>query len=158
MKIFRRRFIPNEIVDISGDEVVFRDDKKLITRWLPIKPRPDIGSGMSCIYFDKGIKISKIFDKSGNFKHWYCDIIKHEYIKEEDKYIVTDLLVDVVVYPDGHYEVLDLEELDEALKENLISLEVKEEALDKMNSLLDVIKKGEFEECFGEDFKIGYEK
>ena len=117
MKIFRRRFIPNEIIDISGDEVVFRDDKKLITRWLPIKPRPDIGSGMSCIYFDKGIKISKIFDKSGNFKHWYCDIIKHEYIKKKDKYIVTDLLVDVVVYPDGHYEVLDLEELDEALKE-----------------------------------------
>ena len=104
--------------------------------------------------FDKGIKISKIFDKFGNFKHWYCDIIKHEYIKKEDKYIVTDLLVDVVVYPDGHYEVLDLEELDEALKENLISLEVKEEALDKLNSLLDVIKKGEFENSFGKDFKI----
>ena len=154
MKIFRRRFIPNEIIDISGDEVVFRDDKKLITRWLPIKPRPDIGSGMSCIYLDKGIKISKIFDKFGNFKHWYCDIIKHEYIKKEDKYIVTDLLVDVVVYPDGHYEVLDLEELDEALKENLISLEVKEEALDKLNSLLDVIKKGEFENSFGKEFKI----
>ena len=154
MKLFRRRFIPNEIIDISGDEVVFRDDKKLITRWLPIKPRPDIGSGMSCIYFDKGIKISKIFDKFGNFKHWYCDIIKHEYIKKEDKYIVTDLLVDVVVYPDGHYEVLDLEELDEALKENLISLEVKEEALDKLNSLLDVIKQGEFENSFGKDFKI----
>ena len=154
MKIFRKRFIPNEIVDISGDEVIFRNEEMLITRWLPIKPRPDIGSGMSCIYFDKGFKISKFFDKSGIFKHWYCDIIKHEYIKKEDKYIVIDLLVDVVIYPDGHYEVLDLEELDEALKENLISLEIKEEALDKLNSLLNIIEKGEFEKFVEKDFQI----
>lgn len=150
MKIYRKRFIPNEIVDISSDKVIFRDENKLITKWLPIKPRLDIGSGMSCIYFDKGFKISKIFDKSGNFKHWYCDIIKHEYFKEEDKYVITDLLVDVVVYTDGHFEVLDLEELDEALNENLISFELKKEALEKLNLLLDIIKVGEFESLLGE--------
>ena len=47
------------------------------------------------------------------------------------------------------YEILDEEELDEALNEGLITKEQKEEALNKLNALLEIIKKGEFppKEC-----------
>ena len=54
------------------------------------------------------------------------------------------MLVDIKVYPDGRYEILDEEELDEALNQGLITKEQKEEALNKLNALLEIIKKGEF--------------
>lgn len=145
MKIYRKRYIPNEIVDISDDEVIYCDDKKLITKWKPIKPRDDIGAGMSCVYFEKGIKVSKFFDADGNFKFWYCDIISSEYFKNEDKYVITDLLVDVVIYEDGLYEVLDEDELLDALRTKIITKEIFDEANQKLNSLLKIIENGKFE-------------
>ena len=47
------------------------------------------------------------------------------------------------------YEILDEEELDEALNQGLITKEQKDEALNKLNALLEIIKKGEFppKEC-----------
>ena len=146
MKIFRKRYIPNEIVDISGDEVVYQDDKLIVTKWLPIRPRKDIGSGISYAMLDKGWKISRIFDGEGNFSYWYCDIIDDEINEKngETEYTLIDLLVDVKVYPDGTYEVLDKEELDEALQTGLITKEQKEMALAKLNALLDLIQNGNF--------------
>ena len=147
MKIYRKRYIPNEIIDISGDKVESVNENLLITSWLPIHPRNDVAFGMSYAYLKKGWKISKFYDKDKNFLYWYCDIIDAQ-IKDEE-YILVDLLVDIKVYPDGRYEILDEEELDEALNEGLITKEQKEEALNKLNALLEIIKKGEFppKEC-----------
>lgn len=146
MKIYRKRYIPNEIVDISGDEVIYIDEEKLITSWTPIKPRGDIGKGMSCVYFNEGWKISKFYNLDGSFKFWYCDIIDYEYDKSEDTYIIKDLLVDVIVHEDGTYEILDEEELDQALQEGLITEEIKAEAIFKLNKLLENIKSQKFHE------------
>lgn len=146
MKIYRKRYIPNEIVDISGDEVIYRDEEKLITSWTPIKPRGDIGKGMSCVYFNEGWKVSKFYNLDGSFKFWYCDIIDYEYDKSEDTYIIKDLLVDVIVHEDGTYEILDEEELDQALQEGLIAEEIKAEAIFKLNKLLEKIKSQKFHE------------
>lgn len=146
MKIYRKRYIPNEIVDISGDEVIYIDEEKLITSWTPIKPRGDIGKGMSCVYFNEGWKISKFYNLDGSFKFWYCDIIDYEYDKSEDTYIIKDLLVDVIVHEDGTYEILDEEELDQALQEGLITEEIKAEAIFKLNKLLEKIKSQKFHE------------
>ena len=145
MKIYRKRYVPDEIVDISGDEVIYIDAEKLITKWVPIKPRKDIGAGSSCVYFQKGFKISKFYNTDGSFKFWYCDIINYEYYEEEDKYIIIDLLLDVIVYEDGHYEILDEEELEEALKNGIVDLETYNEAKAKLNSLLNIINNDEFE-------------
>lgn len=142
MKIYRKRYIPNEIIDISGDKVESVNENLLVTSWLPIHPRNDVAFGMSYTYLKKGWKISKFYDKDKNFLYWYCDIIDAQ-IKDEE-YILVDLLVDIKVYPDGRYEILDEEELDEALNEGLITKEQKEEALNKLNALLETIKKGEF--------------
>lgn len=142
MKIYRKRYIPNEIIDISGDKVESVNENLLITSWLPIHPRNDVAFGMSYTYLKKGWKISKFYDKDKNFLYWYCDIIDAQ-IKDEE-YILVDLLVDIKVYPDGRYEILDEEELDEALNQGLITKEQKEEALNKLNALLETIKNGEF--------------
>ena len=147
MKIYRKRYIPNEIVDISNDKVLFLTKRLMITEWLPINPRDDIAYGKSYTFFEKGWKISKFYDANKELLYWYCDII--DYKIENDEYILIDLLVDVKIYANGDCEVLDLDELDEALEMGLISEKQKEEALKKLNELLEIIKSGKFppEEC-----------
>lgn len=147
MKIYRKRYIPNEIVDISNDKVILLTDDLLITEWLPINPRGDIAYGKSYTFLKKGWKISKFYNKNKELVCWYCDIIECEI--KDDVYTTIDLLVDLKVYPDGSYEVLDLDELDEALELALISEKQKEEALRKLNELLEIVKSGKFppEEC-----------
>ena len=146
MKIFRKRYIPNEIVDISKDEVIYKDENLIITKWIPIKPRNDFSSGISYTMLDKGWKISKFLDSNGNLVYWYCDIIdyKLEIVDGEETLTTIDLLVDVKVFEDGRYEVLDEEELDEALNQGLITKTQKEMAISKLSNLIELIKKGNF--------------
>lgn len=146
MKIFRKRFVPNEIIDISGDEVIYRDNEKLITKWLPIHPRDDIGRGESCVFLKQGWKISKFYRNDGAFKYWYCDIITYEYNEQEDTYILIDLLLDVIVHIDGTYEILDEEELQEALQNGIINQEMAEESKQKLKNLITIIQEGKFGE------------
>ena len=140
MKMYRKRFIPNEIIDISSDELLERNDNIIITKWNPIKPRKDIGGGISYVFLKKGYKISKIFDNNGDFIYWYCDIIEYEYFEEKDEYIFIDLLVDVKIYPNGEYEVLDLDELEVALKEKLITKAQMLRAIKSVNILIEMIQ------------------
>ena len=144
MKIYRKRFIPDEIIDISNDEVIYKDDEKLITKWKPINDRDDIGRGESCVYFSKGWKISKFYRKDGSFKFWYCDIIRYEYQEEEDTYVLIDLLLDVIVHQDGRYEVLDEDELEEALQKGIITKELADEAKEKLKNLLMLLNANRF--------------
>lgn len=146
MKMYRKRYVPDEIIDISDDEVVYRDEKRLITKWKPIKPKDKIAFGESCVYFEYGWKVNKFYRKDGSFKFWYVDIINYEYIKEEDKYIFTDLLLDVIVHVDGRVEILDEDELNEAFEKGIITIEVMDEAKEKLNKLLDLINSGRFKE------------
>ena len=117
----RKRFIPEEEVDISGAEVLYDDGTLIVTRWLPIKARNDIGWGFSYIYIPGHYKISAFFDRGGRFKYWYCDVIKTEYVEEQNKYVFIDLLIDVIIEPCGSCRVLDEDELQEAFLRGLIS-------------------------------------
>ena len=144
MKIYRKRYIPNEIVDISGDELIYQDEEMIVTKWNPIRPKKGIAWGMSYTLLNKGWKISKFYDFENQLCYWYCDIIEADYNREEDTLITTDLLVDLKIYPDGTHEVLDVEELDEAIAENLITEAQKEDALNKLNELLKLVENKQF--------------
>ena len=150
MKIFRKRFIPDEIVDISDDEILHMDDNLIITKWLPINPRGDIGSGLSYSFIKEGFKVSKFFDNDGNFLYWYCDIIDYKYNSLKDEHLFIDLLVDVKADSDWNYEVLDLDELATAYKSGLITINIMCDALERLNSLLVKIKSGEIQKKIDE--------
>jgi len=140
MKMYRKRFIPNEIIDISSDEVIERNENIVITKWRPINPRKDIGGGISYTFLKKGYKISKIFNTEGKFIYWYCDIIEYTYDKNKDEYIFIDLLADVKVYENGEYEVLDLDELSIALKEGLITKAQLLKSIKSVNILIEMVQ------------------
>ncbi len=142
--IFRTRYIPFETVDISSDELLFRDEELLITRWKAIKPRKDISGGISYTFLKEGIKISRFYDADKRFAYWYCDIIDVEYDNETDKYTLIDLLLDVKLMPDGTMKVLDADELAEALEKGLITQEQACSSLKKMDTILQQVYKGVF--------------
>lgn len=142
--IYRKRYIPLETVDISGDELIFRSEDMLITRWNAIRPRADFSKGVSFTFLNEGLKISRYYDHSGNFLYWYCDIIEVQYNEEEDSYNLVDLLLDVKVMADGTVKVLDAGELAEALELNLINNQQTCQALRALDSLLKMIDTGQF--------------
>ena len=154
MKMYRKRYIPNEVVDISGDEVLEKNENIIITRWKPIKPREDIVGGISYIFLRRGYKISKIFDTHGNFVYWYCDIIEYSYDKEKDEYIFTDLLADVKVYPDGKAEVLDFGELTEAFHKKLITGTQLLDAMKSVNTLMEMVQNHFFPPAICEKYDL----
>lgn len=142
--ILRKRFIPNEVVDISGDELIFRSDELLVTRWMAIKPRPDFFGGISFAFLKEGFKISKFYDSDRNFLYWYCDVIDVLYDADKDEYIFEDLLVDFKVFPSGETRVLDADELAEALENGMISFWQAGRALRALDYLLKLVYAGNF--------------
>lgn len=144
IKLYRKRMIPEEIIHLKDDIILHLDANTIITRWNSLKPRKDFSNGISAYFLDEGFKISKIFDKHQKLVYWYCDIIEYEYKELEQTYIFTDLLADVVVYPDNSLRVLDLDEIGDALESRLITKEKAIKALRLCNRLLEHIYAGEF--------------
>ncbi|MEN8907369.1 MAG: DUF402 domain-containing protein [Clostridiales bacterium] len=143
-KMFRKRFIPMEIVDMKNDELIYRSDELIITRWKPFKLRHDFKGGVSYIFLKEGYKISRFYDEYKNLLYIYCDIIDTEYIEDKDKYIFTDLLADVKIYNDGRVVVLDLDEVADMLKEGVIDIDMAAKSLKRLDKLLNMIYKGNF--------------
>ena len=135
-RILRIRYVPSEVIDISGDRMTYMDENVWITKWLPIKPRRDFHNGESYTFYKEGYKVSRFMDKEGQLIYWYCDIIDVEYDQEQNTYRVYDLLVDVRILPDGRISILDLEEMAEALETHVIPQTVVIKALRRLNLLL----------------------
>lgn len=143
-KLYRKRLIPDEMIHLKDDVILHQDASLIITRWDSLKPRKDFSNGISAYFMDEGFKISKIFDKHHKLVYWYCDIIETSFEMADNTYVFTDLLADVVVYPDGTLRVLDLDEVGDALESHLISKEVAVKALRLCNQLLELIYNGNF--------------
>jgi hypothetical protein len=57
--LYRRRYMPDETVELKDDLILYRDDNILVTKWNILKPRKDIDHGISVYYMKDGFKISK---------------------------------------------------------------------------------------------------
>ena len=77
--------------------------------------------------------------------YWYCDIITHT-VENDNDLIITDLLADVIVYPDGFVQVMDLDELCDAKEKNLITSNEFFLAVKQLGTLLDIIYNGHLED------------
>ncbi len=143
--LYRKRLIPEECILLKNDRLLHRDDRILVTAWNTIKPRKDIHHGCSCYYLQEGFKVSRFYNEKNSLLYWYCDIVDYEYREKEDTYIVTDLLADVIVYPDGFVKVVDIDELATAKEAGLLSDDMLKKALLALNHLLQIIYDGGFE-------------
>lgn len=142
--MYRKRYIPDEIKSLEKDEILYMSDDVIVTKWDTFRPKKNFSNGISCTFVNKGFKISKFMDNNGKLVYYYCDIIHSDYYKDENKWIFTDLLADVKIYPDGRTEIVDLDEVSEALKSGIISTETVCELMENLNSLLGLIYSGEW--------------
>jgi predicted RNA-binding protein associated with RNAse of E/G family len=142
--LYRRRFIPNELIPLKDDVILVMEKDLIITKWITLHPRNDIARGISAFYLDKGIKVSKIFDKQDQLVYWYCDIIQAKAGEENNTVIIEDLLIDVILDNDGSMRIMDLDELADALDQRLITQQEVTYALRTLHSLLNIISSNQF--------------
>lgn len=144
IQLYRRRFIPDELKLLKDDTILFMNDDLIVTSWTTLKPRSDFASGISAYYRKEGFKISRHYGADGSFLRWYCDIIIES--EAEDGIVFSDLLIDVVIFPDGTVRVVDLDEAADALEQGLITADMLIYALRSANKLLSYIHQGKFSE------------
>ncbi len=143
--LYRRRIIPEECILLKDDVILSCDEERIITSWNALHPKKDLHHGMSCYFLKEGFKISKFCYEDGSLLYWYCDIVDYNYNSVDNSLIVTDLLADVIIYPDGFVKVVDLEELVTALESRSISLDTLKSSLLRLDRLLGLIYSNQFD-------------
>ena len=144
-KLYRQRLIPAECILLKDDIMVAQDDEVLITKWTTLNPKIQFSHGCSCYFLNEGLKVSKMYRADGSLLHWYCDIVDYSYDKATESLTVIDLLADVIVSPEGHMKVVDLDELAEAMERDLITKEQMTICLRNLNHLLTLIYRDKFD-------------
>lgn len=143
--LYRRRIIPEECILLKDDIIVSCSEEHIITRWQALHPKKDLHHGSSCYFLKEGIKVSKFCYEDDSLLYWYCDIVDFDYNSAKNTLIVTDLLADVIIYPDGFVKVVDLDELITALEAQSISLDTLKSSIKKLDYLLKIIYSGNFD-------------
>lgn len=145
LQIYRRRIIPQECILLKDDIVVEQDEERIITRWKTLNPKTAFSHGCSCYFLKKGIKVSKFYRGDDTLLYWYCDIVDYDMNPDTNTLTVTDLLADVILYPDGRVKVVDLDELADAMEQDLVTDGQVCRCLRQLNSLLTLIDRDKFD-------------
>lgn len=121
-KYFNNQDFSGNISLLTAEEVkekliVTKHNKELVIldngyKWLEIYPENN-----------KNIAVSVAIDNKDNILEWYIDIAKESALTEEGIPYINDLYLDVILYPSGEIEMLDQDELQEALDNNDITKE-----------------------------------
>lgn len=146
VRLFRRRFLPDELTELKDDIILSITDDVILTKWDVLKPRKDIAYGVSAYFIKLGVKVSKVYNAAHQLVYWYCDIVEAEINTDTHTYTFNDLLIDVLVYPDGHVEVVDMDEFADVMEKNILPSSISIAALRKTDNLLHLIYAGKFSE------------
>ena len=145
LQLFRKRLIPDECIPLKDDVIVFQSDDYIITTWTTLNPKIAFHHGCSCYFLKEGFKLSKFYRHDGSLLYWYCDIVEYDWNNDGSELTSTDLLADVIVYPDGRTKVMDLDELADACERGIISQEQLQQCLRRLDKFLTYIYKDKFD-------------
>ncbi|MBO5282845.1 MAG: DUF402 domain-containing protein [Lachnospiraceae bacterium] len=146
LKLYRKRLIPSECILLKDDILISQTEDLVITSWKTLNPKIAFSHGCSCYFLKEGFKISKFYRQDGSLLYWYCDIVEYAHDEQAHTLTATDLLADVIVYPDGRTKVVDLDELAQAFEAGLLTGEQMAAALRQLNHLLTYIYKDKFDQ------------
>lgn len=145
LTLYRRRFIPAQCIPLKDDVIVEQNEEYILTTWKTINPKTAFDHGSSCYLLKDGVKISKFYRSDGSLLYWYCDIVQYSFDRAQNTLTVTDLLADVIIYPDGRTKVVDLDELADALEKGLITQEQAISGLRQLDHLLSLLYRDKFD-------------
>jgi len=149
--IYRR--IPNrilerydELIADLGDVVVAKSKFEGMLTPLFVNGVKVIDNGYTMIYFafiGEKYDVLKVYDREGNFKGLYVDILA--YTKRKGNTLeMLDLFLDLFIFPNGEIFILDEEELEMALNYGLIDKETFDFAYSKAREIVEKFKEGNF--------------
>ncbi|HEY5563106.1 MAG TPA: DUF402 domain-containing protein [Clostridiaceae bacterium] len=118
----------------NGEEIIFCDSGM---KWLRILPE------------NEDFTIMVVINGRDDMIAWYIDIIDGYGFDEDGIVYVNDLFLDLIVYPDGKIIIDDMDELEEALEQKVISIDMYEKALNtserlQENILYNILKLNNF--------------
>lgn len=145
LQIYRKRIIPQECILLKDDIIVKQNEEYILTQWKALRPKTAFSHGCSCYMLKEGIKVSKFYRDDDTLLYWYCDIVEYDMDETANTLTVTDLLTDVILYPDGHVKVVDLDELADAVEHKLITQKQLCKSLRQLNNLLTLIDRDKFD-------------
>lgn len=144
--LYRQRLIPKECVLLKDDIILECNEDLILTKWNALKPKKDLHHGYSCYFLKEGFKISKFYRADNSLLYWYCDIVDYTYREDDNALVVTDLLADVIIYPDGFVKVVDIDEMVTCLDSGDISVGQLKTSLTNLDRLLQIIYGNRFGE------------
>lgn len=144
--LYRQRLIPKECVLLKDDIILECNEDLILTKWNALKPKKDLHHGYSCYFLKEGFKISKFYRADNSLLYWYCDIVDYTYREDDNALVVTDLLADVIIYPDGFVKVVDIDEMVTCLDSGDISVGQLKTSLTNLDRLLQIIYSNRFGE------------
>lgn len=104
-------------------------------------------------FFEPPLEILKIHDRDANLTGYYCNI-NSKPSRFEGGYEIIDLFIDVFVFPDMRYEILDEMEFETAVREGWITPEQENLARRTVDRLVTEIKASEFPPEVVRDFHV----
>jgi len=145
--------LPNQVKDLY-DELIYRSRDVVIGRSLITSTHSVtfdgevvLAPGFQIVFFElkgKWFSVGKIRNLEGRHTGYYCDIVTPFLPLEDGGIELTDLFLDLWVSPHLRYEVLDEEELRDALEKGWIGKELYERANKELAKLINLVKGGKF--------------
>ena len=94
-------------------------------------------------FYGECFSIVEYRDETNKVLGYYCDIVT-PLQRNGDEYFLTDLILDLWITLDHHYQELDGDEFTNAIAEGLISAEIQAQAIRTMDKLINEIANGWF--------------
>lgn len=96
------------------------------------------------VYFiDEGLQFEYKYDKDKQQHLWVIDIVNIKEIKD-GVYRVSDYFIDINIYFDGSYQVLDLDEFKEAFERDIITSKEVIQALHSFHLIVNKLNENNF--------------
>jgi predicted RNA-binding protein associated with RNAse of E/G family len=155
MKTIKLRFIrrPDE-VDIWTHELIHQDKEVIISKFKfsnlrePSRIEGKVVvendyTGICYEFIEKGLEVIKIFDFNEQLTGYYCNINTRPKTFDGG-YEVVDLYLDVWVFPDLRFVVLDEEEFNDAVEKGLVDDDERIFAKRVLSDVLENLRAGNF--------------
>ena len=87
--------------------------------------------------------VGAVYDPDNQLKGYYCDICT-PITKRAEGYELTDFFLDLWIYPDGRYVLLDEDEFNAAVNQGILTNEQRITILNELTRLINNVEAGTF--------------
>jgi len=144
-----------ELIEDRGNLIVSKFAFEDLDEPTIMEGREVVANGYHAIlfeFFEPPLEILKIYDRDAKLTGYYCNV-NTKPSRFEGGYEIIDLFIDVFVFPDMRYQILDEEEFETAVREGWITSEQERLARKTVDRLVADIKARTFPPAVVRDFR-----